>query len=46
MVDISDAISPTDFILGTKVQLNKAHSISNVSDDDLDLLNYFYTVCF
>ena len=27
MGHISDAISPTDFILGTKVQPNKAHSI-------------------
>ena len=27
---ISDAISPTDFILGTKVQLNKAQSMAQV----------------
>ena len=27
---ISDAISPTDFILGTKVQPNKAHSMTQV----------------
>ena len=26
----SDAISPTDFILGTKVQPNKAHSMTQV----------------
>ena len=28
---ISEAISPTDFILGTKVQPNKAHSMVQVS---------------
>ena len=28
MGHISDAISPTDFILGTKVQPNKAHTIT------------------
>ena len=28
---ISEAISPTDFILGTKVQPNKAHSMTQVS---------------
>ena len=28
---ISEAISPTDFILGTKVQPNKAHQITQVS---------------
>ena len=28
---ISEAISPTDFILGTKVQPNKAHSMAQVS---------------
>ena len=27
---ISEAISPTDFILGTKVQPNKAHSMTQV----------------
>ena len=27
---ISEAISPTDFILGTKVQHNKAHSMTQV----------------
>ena len=27
---ISDAISPTDFILGTKVQPNKVHSMTQV----------------
>ena len=27
---ISDAISPRDFILGTKVQPNKAHSMTQV----------------
>ena len=27
---ISDAISPTDFILGTNVQHNKAHSMTQV----------------
>ena len=30
MGHISDAISPTDFILGTKVQPNKAHSMTLV----------------
>ena len=30
MGNISDAISPTDFILGTKVQPNKAHSMTHV----------------
>ena len=30
MCHISDAISPTDFILGTKVQRNKAHSMTQV----------------
>ena len=30
MCHISDAISATDFILGTKVQPNKAHSITLV----------------
>ena len=30
MGHISDVISPTDFILGTKVQPNKAHSITQV----------------
>ena len=30
MGHISDAISPTDFILGTKVQPNKAHSMTQV----------------
>ena len=30
MGHISDAISPTDFILGTKVQPNKAHSMIQV----------------
>ena len=30
MVHISDAISPTDFILGTKVQPNKTHSMTQV----------------
>ena len=30
MSHISDAISPTDFILGTKVQPNKAHSMTQV----------------
>ena len=28
MGHISDAITPTDFILGTKVQHNKAHSMT------------------
>ena len=28
---ISEAISPTDFILGTKVQTNKTHSMTQVS---------------
>ena len=28
---ISEAISPTDFILGTKLQPNKLHSITQVS---------------
>ena len=27
---ISEAISPTDFILGTKIQPNKAHSMTQV----------------
>ena len=27
---MSDAISPTDFMLGTKVQPNKAHSMTQV----------------
>ena len=30
MDNISNAISPTDFILGTKVQPNKAHSMTHV----------------
>ena len=30
MGNISDAISPTDFILGTKVQPNKAHLMTHV----------------
>ena len=30
MGHISDAISPTDFILGTKVQTIKAHSMTQV----------------
>ena len=30
MGHISEAISPTDFILGTKVQPNKAHSMTQV----------------
>ena len=30
MGHISDAISPSDFILGTKVQPNKAHSMTQV----------------
>ena len=30
MGHISDAISPTDFILGTKVHPNKAHSMTQV----------------
>ena len=30
MGHISDAILPTDFILGTKVQPNKAHSMTQV----------------
>ena len=29
---ISEAISPTDFILGTKVQPNKAHSMTQVRE--------------
>ena len=31
MGHISDAISPTYFILGTKVQANRAHSMTQVS---------------
>ena len=27
---VSDAISPTDFILGAKIQPNKAHSMTQV----------------
>ena len=30
MGHMSDAISPTDFILGTKIQSNKAHSMTQV----------------
>ena len=30
MDHISDAISPTDFILGTKVQPNRVHSMTQV----------------
>ena len=30
MGHISDAISPTDFIFGTKVQHNKAHSMTQL----------------
>ena len=30
MGNISEAISPTDFILGTKVQPNKAYSMTHV----------------
>ena len=29
-ISVSDAISPTDFILGTKVQPIKAHSMTQV----------------
>ena len=36
MGHISDAISPTDFILGTMVQPNKAHSMTQ-DVNDLDL---------